>query len=604
MALDLVHDGVLIADMVHPGAAAIYANRAFEAITGYSNVETLGKNCRYLQGGDRLQPEIAEIRAAIEAHRPAHVTLRNYRKDGTLFWNELRLQPVFNSAGLLTHYIGVIRDVTRLRETSTQLEHATHLDPLTGVANRYAFLQGVEDLRGGMDGGHLFVAKIDIVRFHEINTSYGYDLGDALLAQVATRLRSVPGLIIGRMGSNEFSVATRCAAAADAERLMPEIQQVLARAFTLPGTTIDVRFGFGFTITDAETDALTLMRQSGAALYRSKTARPQRPQRFDAETEKEIRNRVSLTRELHRAVVDGEFSLYCQPQVNLSSGTIAGVEALVRWEHPVFGLQTPDRFIKLADETGLLLEIDAWMLRRTAEMIVRINRGRAVPLTASVNFSCTDFVHRDVVALVRKVAAETGAEPTWLVLELTEGLMAEKSPALTATFHALRALGVGLSIDDFGTGYSNLQYLEAFPLSEIKLDKAFVREFHGSATKRAVAEAVVRIGRALGVRVIAEGIETAEQAAQLQDIGYDWGQGYFFGCPVEQRAFETALAQDREQCLRSAAPHKLPRCDHPVNGLVYCGDGAAHRATGGGPGHFTPGQSLLTIENFYKLDDK
>ena len=246
-----------------------------------------------------------------------------------------------------------------------------------------------------------------------------------------------------------------------------------------------------------------------------------------------------MTAELQRALSTDAFVYHYQPQVDLSDGRIVGAEALVRWQHALFGLQPPGRFVSLAEETGLILDIGASGLRKVAGFAVDLNRGRADPLTFSFNVSLIELTHRDMVSCVRDVLDETGADPAWLTLELTESLLADDSPEMLGIFHRLRALGIGLSIDDFGTGYSSLRYLEKFPLTEIKIDRSFVSGLPHSAAKRVIVEAVIKLGSELGLRVVGEGVEQQAERDMLASMGCTIAQGYFLTEPLPGDEFRT-----------------------------------------------------------------
>jgi len=535
--LDLAMDGAIVADIRQVDMPVTYVNRAFQEISGYTAAEVIGKNLRYLQGNDRQQPEIGKVREAIKNRASVSVTMRNYRKDGRMFWTELRLAPVFDSLGTATHYIGVMRDVTDLKEAASKLEHAADQDPLSLVMNRSSFRDRLDALLQAYEEAHILVATVDIARFHEINVSHGYELGDALLVQLAERLRLLPDTLVGRLGANEFGVAVRLANSGATETFIAELSAVLAPKFVLPGTTIDVGYSIGFTVGETGDEALVLLRQAGVALHESRASRLREVRRFESKTDLEIRKRVRLKSELFQAVANKEFILHYQPKVELATGMIVGAEALVRWRHPVYGLQLPGQFISVAEDTGLIIDIGAWVLRTAAAFAVEVNRDRGLALTFSVNVSQLQFTQRDMVQLVRTVLDETGAEASWLMLELTESLLVDHSPEMIASFRELRGMGVGLSIDDFGTGYSSLQYLENFPLSEIKIDRSFTKDLHQSDFFRLIVDAVVKFGKELKVDVTAEGIETESERELLNEMGCPYGQGYLFGRPIERDEF-------------------------------------------------------------------
>jgi PAS domain S-box-containing protein len=530
LVLDHGSDGVLIADMRLRGHPIVRVNRAFETITGYSAAEVIGKNCRYLQGSDRLQPEIAEIRAALAEGRACAVTLRNYRRDGVMFRNALHLEPLRDDDGSLTHFVGLIRDVT----------HTAGIDRLTGLLDRYGLLDRLAQLELST-GCVLLVIKLDILRFHDINNGFGYDVGDALLRAVAARLVTLPAAAISRADSNNFALAFELDDGSRAAGIVENVLDLLKPRFILPGTSVATQFATGFTIGLAGTEPLQLVRQAGAALQRSKATPDHSPHPFAASDERDARNRIRLANELQTAVSNEELLFHYQPQVDLGSGDLVGAEALLRWNHGAFGLQPPGRFIGVAEETGTMMEIGAWGLRTIAAYAARINLGRHPAVRFAFNVSVIEFTRRDMVAFVKHVLEETGCQAEWLTLELTENLMIPEPDDIRRSFEKLRCLGVNISIDDFGTGYSNLRYLERFPLSEIKIDRSFVRDVAHSAAKRVIVESVVKLGAELDIRVVAEGIETEAERAIVRALGCSVGQGYLFAAPVVESQFEQLL---------------------------------------------------------------
>jgi PAS domain S-box-containing protein/diguanylate cyclase (GGDEF)-like protein len=536
-AVDISGDAVLVADVAAEGGQIIYANQAFEEITGYSAAEAKGKNCRYLQGNDRLQPEIDVIRSAIHQNQPANVILRNYRKDGRMFWNQLRLTPALSRTGVATHYIGIIHDVTAQIEAATALQRSADLDQLTSVANRAQFRHLLESLINQSSAEFLLLVKVDVSRFHEINTHFGYQTGDAALVAIGQRLGGLSNTI-GRLGADEFALAVDLARADEAEGVVAHVRTKLEERFILPGAVLEVRFSIGFALdTRPQADALTLLQQAGVALHESRLTRLRTPRGYDQKSDLRLRNRARLTSELQQAVLDDGFVMYYQPKVTLETGRIIGAEALIRWQHPVFGLQRPDLFIPIAEETGLIVDIGTLALRKTMLLACEINADRREPIRLSVNVSFVQFLHRDMLRLMETLLAETGADPCWITLELTESVFAEATPELLSMFLQIRQRGIGLAIDDFGTGYSSLRYLETFPLSEIKLDKSFVTGLRGSRFKEIVVEAVVKVGHALNADVTAEGVENASEVCSLRELGCPLAQGFFFSRPLPEEDF-------------------------------------------------------------------
>lgn len=530
LALAHTSDGMLVADMRLGGQPIVHVNPSFEMITGYPAAEAIGKNCRYLQGSDRLQPEIAEIRAALAEGRACSVTLRNYRRDGTMFHNALRLEPLRDDNGHVTHFVGLMRDVT----------HAAGIDRLTGLLDRYGLLDKLKAIEGRANS-LLLLVKFDILRFHDVNSGFGYDVGDALLRSVAARLATQPAVAISRTGTNSFALAFELDDASRASSVVADVLDLLRPRFVLPGASLAVQFAAGFTIGVGNTDPLQLVRQAGAALQRSKAMPTHPPHPFAAADERDARNRIRLANELQTAVSNEELLFHYQPQIDLGSGELVGAEALLRWNHGAFGLQSPARFIGVAEDTGIIMEIGAWGLRTLATHAVRVNRGRRTPFRFAFNVSVIEFTRRDMAAFVERVLEDTGCRGEWLTLELTENLLIPEPDDIRRSFEHLRRLGVAISIDDFGTGYSNLRYLERFPLSEIKIDRSFVHDVAHSTAKRVIVESIVKLGAALDIRIVAEGIETEAERAMMRALGCSVGQGYLFAAPMDALQLERLL---------------------------------------------------------------
>jgi diguanylate cyclase (GGDEF)-like protein len=416
-----------------------------------------------------------------------------------------------------------------------------HLDLLTGLANRNHFHRHLARMLRHEAGGYVLLTKCNVSRLHDINTSFGYDAGDALLIEVGERLRGLSSAMIGRLSGDEFAVLLPLDDPESSKAAVTRIRDLLAKKFLLPGVTIDVRFSIGYAVGEAGDDSVGLLRQAGIALHESRLSPFLDPIAFDRNAAIRIESRVRLTRDLQQALENGEFLMHYQPKVELATGKIIGAEALLRWEHAVYGTQPPNRFIPIAEDSGLIVEIGDWALRHVAGFAGRVNRGRAMPLTFAVNVSQMQFRRNDVARLVRAVLEQTQAEPSWLMLEMTESLLADDSPAMVATLQDLRSMGIGLSIDDFGTGYSSLSRLDAFPVSEFKIDRSFVSAVDRNRAKQVIVDAMIRLGEELHMLVVAEGAETEEEVAVLRKLGCKYAEGYFFGRPMPEAAFVTLI---------------------------------------------------------------
>ena len=436
---------------------------------------------------------------------------------------------------------GMSRNVTQLTEIASRLAESYHLDSLTGVENRNHFHDHLEQMLQREGGGYALLTKCNVSRFHDINTSFGYDVGDALLIQVGQRLRTLPDAVIGRLSGDEFAVALPLSDPDLSKATVVRIRELLAPKFVLPGATIDVRFPIGYAVGRVRDDSIGLLRKAGIALHESKLSPFPDPIEFDRNAAIRIESRVRLTSDLQRALENSEFLMHYQPKVELATGKIVGAEALLRWEHAVYGTQPPGRFIPIAEESGLIVDIGAWALRHVARFAVRVNRGRRNPLAFSVNVSQLQFRHDDVAQLLRTILKQTDADPSWLMLELTESLLADNSPAMIGTLRELREMGVGLSVDDFGTEYSSLSRLEAFPISEFKIDRSFVSQVDQNRSKHVIVDAMIRLGKELQISVVAEGAQTKDEVSVLRKLGCPYAQGYFFGRPMPEAEFVPLL---------------------------------------------------------------
>jgi PAS domain S-box-containing protein/diguanylate cyclase (GGDEF)-like protein len=542
--IEELSDGIAIARIVGESGPLLYVNRAFEQLTGYERKEVLGKDCRYLQGNERDQAEVARIRAAIKTAEPVDVTLRNYRKDGSLFWNALSLRPI--RVGCELFYFGILRDVSAIRQTEIALERAANLDVSTGCLNRQSFMITAEE-RLARQVGPVLIVKLDVIGFHDVNAGYGFDVGDALLFETGRRLRETGATLVARMGANEFALVFELADEATAPVLVERVFAALSRDFVVPGASVSLRFAIGYAVGESGASAVSLVRSAGTALQAAKSDPLSGPRSFRETDAEDARHRVRMTHELKAALDNDEFVYHFQPQIDLTTGEWVGAEALVRWNHPLFGSQLPGRFIQAAEQTGMILNLGERGLAAVATFARRVNEKRDQPLRFSVNVSATEFLHRDMAEVVDRVMRQSGADPRWLTVELTESMLLNDTPGVLEAFRRLRDLGVGLSVDDFGTGYSSLRLLETFPVTEIKIDRSFVGELASSASKMVIVRAVIDLGRALGLTVVAEGIETEAQRALLSEMGCPVGQGYLFGRPCDGESFVTNLGGDRRQ---------------------------------------------------------
>jgi PAS domain S-box-containing protein/diguanylate cyclase (GGDEF)-like protein len=538
--LEELPDGIAIARVSAGSAPLLYVNKAFERLTGYARHEALGKDCCYLLADERELLKVAYIREAMKAAEPVDVTLRSYRKDRSAFWNRLSLKPIAVGGELL--YLGILRDMSAVLRTEIALERAANIDVATGCLNRQSFIVAV-DQRFSTHAGLALIVKVDVVGFHDVNAGYGFDVGDSLLHETGRRLGQTGAALVGRMGANEFALAFELPDEAGSQKIAAHVSAALSPDFIVPGANISLRFAIGYAVGELGGNTISLLRNAGTALRAAKADPFSGPRGFRLTDSEEACKRVRMTRELKVAIANNEFVHHFQPQIDLVTGEWVGAEALIRWNHPLFGSQPPGRFIEAAERTGLLLDLGERGLASVAAFARRVNEHRDRPLRFSVNVSATEFLHRDMAEILDRVLRQTDAQANWLTLEITESMLLDNTPHVLEAFHRLRELGVGLSLDDFGTGYSSLRLLETFPVTEIKIDRGFVGDLAASPSKTVIVRAITDLGRALGLAVVAEGVETEAQRILLAGMGCPIGQGYLFGVPADGESFALALSQ-------------------------------------------------------------
>jgi diguanylate cyclase (GGDEF)-like protein len=418
--------------------------------------------------------------------------------------------------------------------------YEAHHDGLTGLANRALFLERLDHAlaRAARQPHRLIVLFIDLDRFKIVNDSIGHAGGDALLIEVANRLRSCLRLTdtAARFGGDEFAVALFDLSLDEAAKIARRILSLLQEPFFVLGKEVfvDASIGIGFN-TEASTTGEDLIRAADMAMYQAKRNGKGRFETFEPAMQDRLMRTLDLDAALRRSVERGDFVLYYQPILDLVDERIRAVEALVRWHHPERGLVSPQEFVPLAEETGLIVPIGGWVLREACRQAAVWNAARPgePPLTVSVNLSARQLQVPDLPELVAEALRDARLDPACLVLEITESLLLHDTDAMIGRLCELKRLGLRLALDDFGTGYSALAYLRRFPIDMIKIDKSFVAEMAAGREASALARAIVQLGRTLGLTVVAEGIETAEQLRQLRDAGCPLGQGHYFARPLE-----------------------------------------------------------------------
>ncbi|MFL6717899.1 MAG: putative bifunctional diguanylate cyclase/phosphodiesterase [Burkholderiaceae bacterium] len=544
-------NAMIITSATAPEFAIEYVNPAFERITGFSAAEAVGRSCKFLQAGDDEQEGLAEIRSALREQRAANAVLRNYRKDGTPFWNHLYIAPVSDVQGTVTHFVVSQYDVTETRDAQEALRHLATHDALTGLPNRTLLHDRLQRMMAAAQrhSSHIWVVFLDLDRFKFFNDSLGHKAGDAFLKIVAERLQHVLRQTdtVARLGGDEFILllseqpGTRLNFV-----LLDRIAHAVGQGILFEQKEFFLNCSMGVAAYPADgVDANTLIERADLAMFQAKERGRGNYQFYTADMNDRALERLRIDNALRTALERGELLLHYQPQLDLSSGRVVGMEALLRWRHPDMGMVLPDRFIAVAEETGLIVPIGDWVLRTACRRVRALHDAGFEQMRVAVNLSARQFGHSELLASIEAALAEAGIAPRFLEIELTESLIMKDVDQAIHILNDLKRLGVTLSIDDFGTGYSSLAYLKRFPLDILKIDRSFVADVSDDPDDAAIVASIISLAHNLRLKVIAEGVETGEQLAYLRRQGCDQMQGYYFSRPVEFDAVLALMASGR-----------------------------------------------------------
>jgi diguanylate cyclase (GGDEF)-like protein/PAS domain S-box-containing protein len=548
-AIEASVNPIVIVDACADNQPLIYVNSAFETITGYTSEEAVGRNCNFLQGGDRDQPELQKLRDAIREKRPASVLLRNYRKDGSLFLNELYIAPVTGEQNdQVCYFVGVLYDVTQIRRYQEDLERQANYDALTGLANRNLLHERLQQaLIQARRYDHLLtVVFIDIDNFKLVNDSLGHSAGDELIVTVAERLRVCvrDGDTVARIGGDEFVLLLINRNFEDANiQIMKRIQEEMAQPVLIRGTALVVTCSMGLARfpEDGEDDE-ALLANADVAMYRAKANGRNNFQFYAKEMNARAGDRLSLESDLWHALERDELRLNYQPQIDMRTGRIVGMEALLRWNHPKRGQIPPMEFIPVAECNGLIIPIGRWVLETACRDSLRLQQEGFEPMRVAVNLSARQLSQSDFVESIQDVLQTTGIDPSTLELEVTESMVMQNVDEAVDIFGRLNEMGVQLSLDDFGTGFSSLAYLKRFPIDRLKIDQSFILHCDQDRDDAIISQTIIALAHGLKIKVIAEGIETAAHLEFLKENDCDEGQGYFISRPLEFEELRALLA--------------------------------------------------------------
>lgn len=528
-------------DTIEEDAHIVFVNNAFERCFGYSSDEVVGKKSNHFYGEKTQKSELERMRYAIAAHQRVNAELISYTKTGAEFWLEVSVQPLADADGRYTHDVMVGRNITARKQAESDIHSLAYFDVLTGLPNRRLLLDRVGVLlataqRSGLISAMLFV---DLDHFKFINDARGHATGDAVLGHVAFRLSNLlrEADTVARIGGDEFVILVANVArdlhsgAEIALTIAEKIRAAISESFEIDGQSYNCGCSIGVTLMPKPGQSKEdLLRESDTAMYRAKVAGRNQIAFFEESMQAEVEHRLTLVRDLAMAIDLNQMQMFMQPQVD-SSGTTIGAELLIRWTHPERGAVPPSEFIPVAEESGIILPLGDWVLQQGCLLSLRLRaRGWHFPL--SINVSPKQFRQPDFVEKVRTMLVLTGVDANTLIFEVTEGLLIDNLQETIARMHELCDLGIRFSIDDFGTGYSSLFYLKRLPLYELKIDKSFIRDTPIDPSDTAIVQAILAMAKHLGLRVVAEGVETREQADFLIASACDTLQGYLYSRPM------------------------------------------------------------------------
>jgi len=555
VTLNSIGDAVLTTDLQ---GNVTYLNLVAEAMTGWPREVAQGRPlAEVFNIVDAATHAVAANPAALAIAENRVVGLAAncllIRRDGFESAIEDSAAPIHNRDGQVTGAVLVFHDVTESRAMAQKMAHLAQHDFLTGLPNRALLTERLAQAIGQAQRHHKQVALLfmDLDYFKNINDSLGHAIGDRLLQSVADRFAACVRATdtVSRQGGDEFVILlAEIERPLDASQVADKLLAALAVPHLIDGHELHVSLSIGISVyPDDGADADSVMKNADTAMYHAKASGRNNYQFFRADMNTRAVRRLFVESSLRRAIKEGEFILYYQPQFDLASGEMTGTEALVRWRDPDLGLIQPMQFIAIAEESGLIVPIGRWVLREACTQVKAWLDAGLAAVPVSVNISAVEFRHKGFLEGVALILKETGLDPGYLELELTESILMQEAETSSSVLDALKAMGVRLALDDFGTGYSSLSYLKRFPIDTLKIDQSFVRDIATDADDATIVGAVIGMGRNLNQRVIAEGVETYEQLVFLRDRQCNQGQGFRFGRPVSAEEFACLLADGDDE---------------------------------------------------------
>ena len=542
---DTINEGVVVTDSANN---IVSVNPAFSAITGYSASETIGKNPRMLHSGLMDKVFYDKMWQSIKKTGRWQGEITDRRKNGESYVEWLSISTMKDERGEFSHHIAVVSDISERKAAEEHMVYIAQHDFLTDLPNRMMLHDRLTQAiaHAGREQRKVAVMFLDLDRFKAINDILGHLVGDKLLKIVADRISSVARTsdTVSRLGGDEFAIMLPYIDNMDdIATIAVKLLTSIAGPCVIDGNEIEVTTSIGISVFPEDgSDSESLIAHADAAMYQAKGNGRNNYQFFTYEMNRRTLERMAIKNKLSHALERNELFLLYQPQVDLQSGRIIGAEALVRWDHPVYGNVLPAQFIPIAEENGLIPPIGEWVLREACRQNQEWRKQGLMKITMAVNLSAVQFRQKNLGEIIKTILHESGLAPSGLELEITEGVVMQDAEAAILLLEDMKAMGLKLSVDDFGTGYSSLSYLKRFPIDKLKIDQSFVRDLTTDTDDAVIVSTIISMAHSLKLKVIAEGVESAEQLAFLKQQGCDEIQGYYFSQPVSAEEFTKLLS--------------------------------------------------------------
>lgn len=539
-----VEEGIMIADTK---SRIIHVNPAFEFVTGYTYEEAVGQRPSLLNSGIHDQEFYTKMWATIREHGKWSGEIWNRRKTGDIYPEWLTIVAIHNEQGGIVNYCGIFEDISAQKNAENEIERRKYTDTLTGVANRYAYLQRMETLLQSSANReyHHAVLFLDLDRFKQVNDTLGHSIADEMLISVTQRIQSVLKNkdIVARYGGDEFIITiTNIHHMQEAVQVAEKIVHLLSEPLPIDEQNIYISTSMGISLYPEDGTTLeTLVKKADQAMYYAKqNGRNQFAFYFD-DLKIDSKRVLLLDNELRKAIKQNDFTLNFQPKISLEDETVIGMEALIRWTNDQLGFVSPAEFIPYAEETGLIIPMSECVFRLACEAHLRLREEMDNVLPIAINISSIHFHQSDFIDTVKMIFEAYNCSPQDFELELTERTVMNNERDSIRKLVQLKNMGFKLSIDDFGTGYSSLSYLVQFPLDYLKIDRSFIQYITSIADKQAVVDAIIQMAHRLHMKVIAEGVEQKDQVKLLEKLGCDMIQGYYYAKPMPLDEFVAFL---------------------------------------------------------------